>query len=51
MLRDNGADMTYIMQRLRHKDLKMTMGLYANHQTEISQAKNQKLINDIFKTR
>lgn len=49
MLRDNGADMTYIMQRLRHKDLKITMGLYANHQTELSQAKNQKLINDIFK--
>lgn len=49
MLRDNGADPTYIMQRLRHKDIEITVGTYTNHQTDISRRKNQKLINNLFK--
>lgn len=48
MLMENGIDMIYIQHRLGHKDISVTMGIYANHMTRKIKEKNNTIINSIY---
>lgn len=47
-LMENGVNMIYIQHRLGHKDVSVTMGIYANHMTEKLKEDNNAILNDIY---
>lgn len=48
MLIENGADMIYVQRRLGHKDIQITMNVYANHITEKIRDRNTDKLNNMF---
>lgn len=49
MLLENNVNMVYVQKRLGHKDISVTMNIYANHVTpKIKNNSNEKL-NEMYK--